>query len=127
MSDAREAKTKVFLAIVLLGALGGAVVYARHRASTDPKPEAPVTPAATLDASPTSAAVDAAPGQTRIEMSPSSFLVGLAIDPIYFTFDTSTQRLLRLEGRVPTKIRDGHHWSDFDARVEYELVAAGYR
>ncbi len=61
MSDAREAKTKVFLAIVLLGALGGAVVYARHRASTDPKPEAPVTPAATLDASPTSAAVDAAP------------------------------------------------------------------
>jgi len=72
-------------------------------------------------------AVDAAPGQTRIRMSPSSFLVGLAVDPIHFTFDASTKTLLRLEGRVPTKIREGRHWSDFDARVEYELVASRYR
>jgi hypothetical protein len=72
-------------------------------------------------------AVDAAPGQTRVRMSPSSFLVGLAIDPIHFTFDTSTKALVRLEGRVPTKIREGARWSDFDARVEYELVASSYR
>ena len=60
-------------------------------------------------------------------MSPSSFLVGLAIDPIYFTFDASTKALVRLEGRVPTKVRAGDRWSDFDARVEYELVASSYR
>lgn len=72
-------------------------------------------------------AVDGPPGQMRVRMSPSSFLVGLAIDPIYFTFETSSKRLLRLEGRVPTKIRDGRYWSDFDARVEYELVASSYR
>jgi hypothetical protein len=72
-------------------------------------------------------AVDAAPGQTRVKMSPSSFFVGLAIDPIYFTFDASTKTLVRLEGRVPTKIRDGGRWSDFDARVEYAFVAPSYR
>jgi hypothetical protein len=53
--------------------------------------------------------------------------LGLAIDPIDFTFDTSTKALVRLEGRVPTKIREGEHWSDFDARVEYELMASSYR
>jgi hypothetical protein len=72
-------------------------------------------------------AVPAPPGRTRVKMSPSSVLVGLAVDPIYFTFERSSRALVRLEGRVPPKVRDGEHWNDFDARVEYELVASSYR
>ena len=48
-------------------------------------------------------------------------------DPITFTFETSTRKLLRLEGRVPPKLRVGDHWSAFDARVEYDFFAATYR
>jgi hypothetical protein len=72
-------------------------------------------------------AVLAPDGLTRIEMSPSSFLIGLAVDPIYFTYDRAEGSLVRLEGRVPTKIRDGEHWADFDARVDYDMFAARYR
>ncbi len=66
-------------------------------------------------------------GQTRIRMTPSSFLIALAVDPILFTFEASTRKLVRLEGRVPTKVRDGDRWKDFDARVEYDFVASSYR
>ena len=65
--------------------------------------------------------------ETRVEMIPSSFFVRLAMDPIAFTFDRSTKKLVRIEGRVPTKVRDGKGWRDFDARVEYDYVAASYR
>lgn len=72
-------------------------------------------------------AVESPPEQTRVRMTPSSFLVGLIVDPIDFTFDTGTSRLVRLEGRVPPKVRAGDGWSDLDARVEYRFVAAAYR
>ena len=72
-------------------------------------------------------AVEARPGQTRIRMKPSSFLVALVVDPLYFTFETATGKLVRLEGRVPPKVRDGDAWRDFDARVEYRFVANAYR
>ena len=72
-------------------------------------------------------AVDAPAGQTRIRMSPSSFLIGLAVAPIDFTYDAQTGSLLRLRGRVPTKVREGDHWADFDARVDYEMLAAKYQ
>jgi hypothetical protein len=41
--------------------------------------------------------------------------------------DVAEVRLAVLEGRVPTKIRDGERWKDFDARVEYSFVAPSYR
>ena len=72
-------------------------------------------------------AVEGAPGQTRIRVKPSSFLVGLVVDPLDFTFDTATAKLVRLEGRVPPKVRSGSRWRDFDARVEYRFVADAYR
>ena len=71
--------------------------------------------------------IDHVQGETRVRMSASSFLVGLLVDPITFTFETSTRKLLRLEGRVPPKLRVGDHWSAFDARVEYDFFAAAYR
>jgi hypothetical protein len=64
---------------------------------------------------------------TRVMMTPTNFVYSLAIDPIYFTFDRSTNQLLRLEGRVPPKVRSESGWQDFDARVEYRLTAAEYR
>jgi hypothetical protein len=72
-------------------------------------------------------AVDAPPGTTRIRMTPSSFLLRLVIAPIHFTFDAATDKLVRLEGRVPPKLRIGHRWRDFDARVEYRFLAEAYR
>ncbi len=65
-------------------------------------------------------------GLTEVTMVPSSFLFRLVLDPITFTFDTATRNLVRLEGRVPPKIRAGARWADLDARVEYELVAGRY-
>lgn len=66
------------------------------------------------------------PNETRIEMSPSSFLIGLAVEPIYFTFDATNDKLQRLEGRVPPKVQEGNEWKDLEARVEYEFVAKAY-
>jgi len=72
-------------------------------------------------------AIEDQPGQTRIRMKPSSFLVALVVDPLYFTFETATGKLVRLEGRVPPKISAGGKWRDFDVRVEYRFVADAYR
>jgi hypothetical protein len=72
-------------------------------------------------------AVDARPGQTRIRVKPSSLLVALVVDPLHFTFETATARLVRLEGRVPPKLRVRGSWRDLDARVEYRFVAEAFR
>lgn len=71
--------------------------------------------------------VEAATGQTRIKMAASNFLYAMVIDPIFFTFETATGKLVRLEGRVPPKLRKGDGWADLDARVEYRFVAEAYR
>jgi hypothetical protein len=60
-------------------------------------------------------------------MKPSSFIVGLAVSPITFTFATASKKLLLLEGRVPPKVRKGDRLRDLDARVEYTFVATEYR
>lgn len=88
---------------------------------------------------------DAAAGHTRVVMKPTSPFLKLAVDPIHFTFETTTkapavepsaagspadgtsEKLVRLEGRVPTKIWKNGRLADFDARVEYSFVADRYR
>lgn len=72
-------------------------------------------------------AIPAAPGQTQVRMKASSLVLALAVPPVLFTFETQTGKLVRIEGRVPTKVRSGDRWRDFDARVEYEYVAGAYR
>jgi hypothetical protein len=72
-------------------------------------------------------AMPADPAQTQIRMSPSSFLIGLLVAPISFTFETSSSKLLRLEGRVPPKLFENDSWHDLDARVEYRYLATAYR
>jgi hypothetical protein len=71
--------------------------------------------------------VPAPTGQTRVRMRPSSLLVGLVVNPVVFSFETATGKLLRLEGPVPTKLPTTAGLQDFDARVEYRFVAAHYR
>jgi hypothetical protein len=71
-------------------------------------------------------AVDAAPGTTRVRMTPSSFVIAWVVDPITFTFD-ATGKLTQLEGRVPPKLLERGRLRDLDARVEYRYVTAGYR
>jgi hypothetical protein len=72
-------------------------------------------------------AVDDEAGHTRVRMKPESALIGLVVEPILFTFDDASEKLLRIEGRVPPKrVVDGRLY-DLDARVEYHFVAAAYR
>lgn len=73
-------------------------------------------------------AVDSAEAtQTRIEMRPTGFLYRIAVAPLFFTFETSTGKLIRMEGRIPPKTKQEGRWADFDARVEYRFVADAYR
>lgn len=72
------------------------------------------------------AAISSTHESTTVEMTPSSFLVALAMDPIRFSFDARGD-LTRLEGLVPPKLSDGASWSDFEARVEYHYAANEYR
>ncbi|MBL8743709.1 MAG: hypothetical protein JNK04_21515 [Myxococcales bacterium] len=72
------------------------------------------------------AIAESAPGETKVRMTPSSFFVRLAVDPIDYTFGPDG-KLARLEGRVPPKHFVGGRYRDFDARVEYAFVAPEYR
>jgi hypothetical protein len=59
-------------------------------------------------------------------MTPTSFFVGLAIDPDVFTFESG--KLVHLPGhrepRVPSEQENG---DDFDAPVDHRYVASVYR
>lgn len=72
-------------------------------------------------------AVAAGPGQTRVKMKASSFPYSMVIDPVHFTFEAATDKLVRIEGRVPPKVWSKGSWRDFDARVDYQFVSASYR
>jgi hypothetical protein len=72
-------------------------------------------------------ATEAPRDQIRVRMQPSNLVLSALINPIVFTFDARTKKLLRLEGRVPPKRRDGAWLKDLDARVEYTYLASEYR
>ncbi len=66
-------------------------------------------------------------GQTAFSITPSSFIVRMAIAPLRVTFDTANKTALRYEGRVPPmEMVDGKP-TDLDARVEYFSIAPRYR
>jgi hypothetical protein len=64
--------------------------------------------------------------QTRLRMRPAALWLRPFIRPIHITYDAAG-KLVRLEGRVPPKVRRGRAWRAFDARVEYAYVAPAYR
>lgn len=65
--------------------------------------------------------------QTSFTITPSSFLVRMAIAPLRVVFDASTKTPLRYEGRVPPMENVAGKLKDMDARVEYTAVSAVYR
>ncbi len=57
-----------------------------------------------------------------VKMKPTSLLISALVDPLYFTLDAATGRVLELEGRVLPKRRDDGKWKDLDAVTVYEYA-----
>ncbi|QDL56494.1 hypothetical protein [Rhodoferax aquaticus] len=66
-------------------------------------------------------------GQTAFTITPSSFLIRMAIAPLRVVFDTSSKTAVRYEGRVPPMQNVSGKLKDLDARVEYTTLAPTYR
>lgn len=66
-------------------------------------------------------------GQTSFAVTPSSFLIRMAIAPLRVVFDATTRTPVRYEGRVPPMENAAGKLEDLDARVEYTAVSATYR
>jgi hypothetical protein len=68
-----------------------------------------------------------ADGQTAFISTPGSVFVRMAIKPLVVVFTDAGHGLVRYEGRVPPRQVMGGKLKDLDARVEYRMVASGYR
>lgn len=66
-------------------------------------------------------------GQATFSITPSSWLVRLAIAPLQVTFDNATRHVLRYEGRVPPMREVDGKLKALDARVVYTDHALRYR
>lgn len=66
-------------------------------------------------------------GQATFSITPSNFLIRLAIAPMRVVFDANTRTAVRYEGRVPPMENVSGKLKDLDARVEYTSVSSTYR
>ncbi len=66
-------------------------------------------------------------GQATFTITPSSFLIRMAIAPLRVVFDANTKTAVRYEGRVPPLENVSGKLKDLDARVEYTSVSPAYR
>lgn len=66
-------------------------------------------------------------GQATFTVTPSNFLIRMAIAPLRVVFDASTMTPVRYEGRVPPMESVAGKLKDLDARVEYTPMAPAYR
>ena len=66
-------------------------------------------------------------GQTSFTVTPSNFLIRMAIAPLRVVFDANTRAPLRYEGRVPPMENVAGKLKDLDAKVDYTAVASSYR
>jgi hypothetical protein len=65
--------------------------------------------------------------RTAFSVTPTNWLLRLAVAPLTVAFDSRTRLVLRYEGRVPPlRVVDGRA-REFDARVDYTMKAAAYR
>lgn len=53
-------------------------------------------------------------------MKPTSFIIAALVDPLVFTFEKKTARLLEMKGRTLPKLRKGEKWKDLDAFITYD-------
>ncbi len=70
---------------------------------------------------------DTKAGRTSFSITPSDWLVRLALMPLTVTFDSATRNVVRYEGRVPPMRGVDGKLKALDARVEYTMAAAAYR
>jgi hypothetical protein len=66
-------------------------------------------------------------GQVSFTLTPSSFLIRIAVAPLRVVFDSNTKLPVRYEGRVPPMENVLGKLKDLDAQVEYTTVATVYR
>lgn len=66
-------------------------------------------------------------GQTTFSITPSHWLVRLAIAPLFVRFDAVTRNVLRYEGRVPPMQPRRGRLATLDARVDYTMHVPAYR
>lgn len=66
-------------------------------------------------------------GQASFTITPSSFLIRLAVAPLRVVFDAATRNAVRYEGRVPPMENVSGKLKDMDARVEYTSISPTYR
>jgi hypothetical protein len=60
-------------------------------------------------------------GRTAFSVTPTNWLVRLALAPLTVAFDTRTRHVLRYEGRVPPLLVVNGKAREFDARVDYTM------
>lgn len=60
----------------------------------------------------------------HIKMDPSSFFIGLLVDPVYFTFDKNTGEIIQYTGRTTPKIKKNGEWQPLDAVTALEWKPA---
>ena len=70
---------------------------------------------------------DTKAGRTSFSITPSDWLVRLALKPLTVTFDSATRNVVRYEGRVPPMRGVDGKLKALDARVDYTMAAAAYR
>jgi hypothetical protein len=60
-------------------------------------------------------------------VTPTNWLVRLAVAPLTVAFDNATRQVLRYQGRVPPQLVVDGRSRAFDARVDYTMKATAYR
>jgi hypothetical protein len=66
-------------------------------------------------------------GRTAFSITPTSWLVRLAVAPLTVAFDTATRQVQRYEGRVPPRLVVNGQAREFDARVDDTMKTPVYR
>ena len=69
-----------------------------------------------------------ADGRTSFTITPTNWLVRLALAPLTVTFDSATRSVVRYEGRVPPmQAQADGALKALDATVDYTMAAPAYR
>jgi hypothetical protein len=55
-----------------------------------------------------------------VKMKATSFIIAAIVDPLFFTFDKESKRLVELVGRTSPKRKVGNSWKDLDVEIEYQ-------
>lgn len=66
-------------------------------------------------------------GGVTVRMRPSSAIIRLAVKPTYFTFDSTSRKVLGYDGRVPPLEEVNGKLKTLDARVRYTFYVPTFR